>query len=177
MANYECKVCGYKCDTKEEMRTHIRAVHYKNNHNEIRFVVSDGVRWDYWFTNRGIVRLKITPAWAWWVTFLVVLTIIAIFTGLFGGVLFGIVGGGVASWIVDTLWAGRIRSRNKTMSIDEVIANSRNVLLAWSDISDIKLKKYIDIETIDGKKYRTNVLVSEDLKAFLVSKLHNKVLE
>lgn len=177
MTHYECKVCGHKCNTKEEMRRHIRTVHYKNNYNEIHFVVSDRGRWDYWFTDRGIIILKIAPMWMWWATFLVVLTIIAIFTGHFGGAVFGVIAGGIAGWIVDSLWAGKIRSRNKTMSIDEVIANSRNVLLAWSNISNIKLKKYIDIETIDGKKYRTNILVSKDLKVFLVSKLHNKVLE
>lgn len=159
------------------MRKHIKTVHYKNNHNKIRFAASDGGRWDYWFTDKGIIRLKIAPAWAWWAAFLVVLTIIAIFTGHFGGVIFGVIAGGIAGWIVDILWAGRIRARNKTMSINEVIANNRNTSLAWSDISKIKLKKYIDIETINGKKYRTNVLVSEDLKAFLVSKLDNKVLK
>lgn len=27
MANYECKVCRYKCNTKEEMREHVRTKH------------------------------------------------------------------------------------------------------------------------------------------------------
>ena len=29
MANYECKVCGHKCNTKEEMRAHIASKHSK----------------------------------------------------------------------------------------------------------------------------------------------------
>ena len=27
MANYECKVCGYRCNTEEEMKEHVRTKH------------------------------------------------------------------------------------------------------------------------------------------------------
>ncbi|MEM3252731.1 MAG: C2H2-type zinc finger protein, partial [Thermoplasmata archaeon] len=132
MTAYECKLCGYKSNTKAKMREHIEKAHYKNASGRIRFAYHNGGGWDYWFIDTGIILLKMAPRWAWWVTFFAILIIIAIFTGRFGGAVFGVIAGGIASWIVDDLWTNRIRARNKALSIEEVIADSRNTLLTWS---------------------------------------------
>ena len=128
--------------------------------SKIVFKATDGKNWDYWFIDKGILKLKLAS--------------------LGPAVVGGLLGGAIGGVIIKSVWTHRARSKNKTLTIDELLANKGNELLAWSAISSITMvekENKLVISMTNGRVYDTGLEGDfKEAKKFLVSKLNSKVV-
>lgn len=127
----------------------------------------------YYFSNNGIVRLTLYSKSLEWGLFILILIVIALFTGRIGGIIYGVIAGVIASIILDsTLSSSRIKKWNK-LSFKELNLQKGATQISWSKVSKALLKTSYALELyVDGKKH--NLILQTDaaiIKKLLKTKL------